>query len=141
MLKEENYRITPAICTHITIMVCVSILMSQRCLISPQRQVYSLSPDNTFWDEVDKVLDSMKPMPEAQRLLYVAPPRFDCSHSPCFLSSYLQVILSCDRRTYSVTPGATAAAPINDTTAGGEQSLIQQCIEDFIEVPRGTTVA
>ena len=55
-----------------------------------------------------------------------------------FLSSYLKGALFRDRRTYGVASG-TAAAPNDDDTAVGDESLIQQRIADLIEAPGGTT--
>ena len=56
-----------------------------------------------------------------------------------FPSSYLKAALFRDRRTYGVAPG-TAAAPDDDDTAVGDESLIQQRIADLIEAPGGATV-
>jgi len=72
---------------------------------------------------------------------YIAPPRFNCSRSHCFPSSYLKAILACDRRTYGVVPGDTAAVPSDNATAAGEESLVQQRIEDCIDMlPGGVAV-
>ena len=60
---------------------------------------------------------------------------FAPAHTP---SSYLKAILSRDRRTYGVAPGAVAVTPDN-ATMGGDEPLIQQRIEDLIEAPGGAT--
>lgn len=139
MVGEENYKITPAICTRVAIMVRRSTVGSRRYLTDLQRQVYSKFPHGNFWDEVDKVLDSIKSMPEEKRFEYVVPARFDDGRSPHFLSSFLRAILSRDRRTFGVAAGAVATVPSDDTT-GGDESLIQQRIEDLIEAPGDATV-
>lgn len=52
-----------------------------------------------------------------------------------FLSSYLKAILSRDRRAYGTTQDPAAAVRSEDAATAGEESLIQQRIEDFIEGP------
>lgn len=69
------------------------------------------------------------------RLHYI----FNDHHSLHSSPSYLKAILSRDRRTFGVAPGAVAITPNDDTTAGNE-SLMQQCIEDLIEAPRCATL-
>ena len=66
---------------------------------------------------------------------------FDCSHLLHFLSSCLKAILSRDRRTYGVAPGDRADVPTDNATTAGEESLVQQRIEDCIDtVPGGVAV-
>ena len=136
MVGEENYKISPAICTQVAIMVRRHILGSQLCLTGLQCQVHLEFPHSDFWDQVDKTLDSIKSMSEDTRYRYVTAHRFNYSRSLHFSSSYLKAILSCDRRTYGVTPGTIAAVP-SDNTAVGDEPLIQQRIEDSIEAPGG----
>jgi hypothetical protein len=52
--------------------------------------------------------------------------------------SFLKAILSRDRRTYGVAPGALAPVPDN-RTAREDEPLMQQRIEDLIETPGGST--
>lgn len=140
MLSDETYKISPATCTRVAIMVCPFALTSQHSLIGTQREVYISCTDSTYWDKVDVALDSIQKMPEGQRFRYVTPPRFVCSCSPCFLSSYLKAILLRDRRMYGVEPGTMAAMPSDDGGATDGESLIQQRVRDFIEAPGGVAV-
>jgi hypothetical protein len=73
-------------------------------------------------------------MAEGKRFRYVIPAGSDSSRSLCFPFSYLKAILSHDRRMYGVAPGTVAVVP-DDATAGGDEPLIQQRIEDLIETP------
>ena len=139
MVGEENYKISPAICTRVAIMVRCCVLRCWQYLTSPQRQVYPTSPDGKFWDKVDQVLDSIKLMPEERRFRYVIPTGFNYNCLSRFSSSYLKAILNRDRRAYGVVPGTVAAVP-SDDTATGDEPLIQQCIEDLLETPGGSTV-
>ena len=139
MISEENYKITPAICTRVAILVCCCTLSSHHYLTGLQREAYSKFPDADFWDQVDKILDSIKSMPEEKRFRFVVSIRLDGSRSSSSRSRYLKAVLSRDRRMFGVAPGAVAALPGDDTTAGGE-SLMQQRIEDFIEAPGGATM-
>ena len=62
-------------------------------------------------------------MPQAlPRLLNVLPYRF------------LKGMLNRDRKTYGVAPGTTALAP-DGTVGGGDESLTQRLVEDFVGVP------
>ena len=99
--------------------------------------MYTSFTGEKFWDEVDKVLDSMKSMPDDKRFRYVAPPGFIYSRSLRFLSSCLKAILSRDRRTYGVAPGDTAAVPSDNATTAGGESLVQRRIEDCIDIAPG----
>lgn len=67
MVGDENYKISLAICTRVAIMVRRRVPMSQLHLIGPQREVYHSFPHGDFWDQVDKILDSIKALPEGQR--------------------------------------------------------------------------
>ena len=137
MVGDESYKISPAICTRVAIMVCCYILMHQQHLRGPQRQVYPTNPDGKFWDKVDEVLDSIKSMPEAKRFRYVVPAGSDYNRSLHSPSSYLKAILNRDRRVHGVTPGTIAAVPSEDI-ATGDEPLIQQRIEDLVEAPACT---
>lgn len=55
-----------------------------------------------------------------------------------YFFSYLKAILSRDRRTYGVVPGATAAVP-DGALVDGDEPPMQQRIEDLIETPGGST--
>lgn len=57
-----------------------------------------------------------------------------------FLSSCLRAILSRDRRTYGVEPGAVADPP-SVIAIAGDESLIQQRVEDLIETPGSSAVS
>ena len=137
MVGEESYKISPAICTQVAIMVHCRVSESQLCLTSLQRQVHLDSPDIDFWDQVDKALDSIKTMSEDTRFRCVTAPRFNSGRSLHFPPSYLKAILSRNCRTYGVVPGTIAAAP-SDNTATGDEPLIQQRIENSIEAPGGS---
>ena len=137
MVGKESYKISPVICTRVTIMVRCCILGSQLCLTSSQRQVHQESPHSNFWDQVDKTLDSIKLMSEDTRFRYVTAPRFNSGCSFHFPPRYLKAILSRDCRTYGVAPGTIAATP-SDDTAMGDEPLIQQRIKDSIEAPGGS---
>ncbi len=79
----ESYRISPAICTRVATMVHHPILQSWHPLITSQRQAYTSFPDGNFWDEVDKILDSINDMPEEKRFRHVTPAWFDYSMAHC----------------------------------------------------------
>lgn len=80
MVGDENFKVSPAVCTRVAIMVCRYSSTSQHYLSSPQRQVYTKFPNSKFWDEVDKFLDSTKPMSEERKFKYVIPTRFDYTY-------------------------------------------------------------
>jgi len=139
MVGDESYKISPAICTRVAIMVCCYILMHQHYSRSPQRQVYPTCSNGKFWDKVDEVLDLIKSMPEEKRFRYVVPAESDCNRSLHSSSSFLKAILNHDRRVHGVAPGTIAAVPSNDI-ATGDEPLIQQRIEDLVEAPQGASV-
>jgi len=140
MVGGENYKLSPAICTRVAIMVRGFISKTRHYLTGAQRQVYSSVHGGDYWDQVDKILDSIKSMAEERRFRYVVPARFDYSRSLRFPSSYLKAILSRDRRRYGVESGNVATPP-SDVATTGEKSVIQQSIEDLVEAPGGVAVS
>jgi len=140
MVGGENYKLSPAICTRVAIMVRHFISKTRRYLTGTQRQVYPPFPGGDYWDQVDKILDSIKSMAEERRFRYVVPVRLDYDRSLHFPSSYLKAILSRDRKKYGVEPGNIATLP-SDIATTGEKSVIQQSIEDLVEAPGGVSVS
>ena len=100
MAGDENYKISPAICTRVAIMVRRCVWRFQCCLITPtQREVYLSFPGGDFWDQVDKTLSSIKSMPEGTR--------FRCITSPFFVSVCSLCSPATSGQFYRVTVGHT----------------------------------
>ena len=135
MLSDENYKITPGICTRVALMVfslIPSILIPRSHSSSPQCQAYTRVSDSRFWDEVDKVLDSIKSLAEEKRIPCVVyrRPRYSCSARSPY--RFLKKILNHNGKTYGVSPGTTAATPDSAAMGRDDESPIQRLVEDAI---------
>ena len=135
MLSDENHKITPGICTRVALMIfslIPSILIPRSHSSGPQRQAYTHVSDGRFWDEVNKVLDSIKSLEEEKRIPCIVCRRLCYSCSARSPYRFLKKILNHDHKTYGVSPGTAMATPDSAAMGRYDQSPIQRLVEDAI---------